>query len=442
MILVVMGFAGMAVDTGYLEWQRRLMQSAADAGAMGALREMELGRTNTQPQFDLTTAAQNDTAMNGFSNGVHNISVTLNNPPVSGPFQGVSTAAQVIITEPYPTFFMRVLGMNSVTVSAQAVAQTTTSYGSIGGCIYALSALNTSDNGALTVSGGTTTVSTSCSAVDESSGTQAFEITGGATWNFTSHNAHIGVVGQWTNSGHIWDTTLSPEVAENPVTITSPGDPLINIATPTTSNVAVTTIQATGASYDSGHMPSGGQLNPGVYCSGITINSGTITLNPGVYVLAGGGLTVSSNAVLTGSGVMFYNTTGEWGSICPTTNYPIKPMTVSGGGTTKISAPTSGTWVGMLFYEDRSLSNENNAISGNSTATFDGAIYFKQSKLTFSGNNSSNGYMLVVADTITISGASTLGNNYTSLSDPNPSPRGRPAAGWSIKTPSAVAIRR
>src|SRR5579872_6636083 len=137
-IFVALGFTGLSVDVGYLQWQKRALQSAADAAAMGALREMELGRTNTAPANDLTTAAQNDAALNGFTNGVDNVTVTLNNPPVSGTFSGVSTAAQAIVSKTYPTFFMRILGSGNVTLSAQAVAQTTTSSGSIGGCIFAL----------------------------------------------------------------------------------------------------------------------------------------------------------------------------------------------------------------------------------------------------------------------------------------------------------------
>src|SRR5579862_1715096 len=236
MIFVVLGFTGLAVDTGYLQWQRRLMQSAADAAAMGALREMELGRTNAFPANDLTTAAQNDASLNGFTNGQNGVTVTLNNPPASGTFSGQNTAAEVIISKTYGTFFMRVLGTNNVALSARAVAQTTTSSGSIGGCIFALSMANS--QGALTVSGGSTVVTTSCSAVDESTHpTQAYVMSGGNKWNFTSHNAHIGVVGGWSVSGGstIWDTTLSPKATENPVTITSPGDPLANVATPTTS---------------------------------------------------------------------------------------------------------------------------------------------------------------------------------------------------------------
>ena len=36
------------------------------------------------------------------------------------------------------------------------------------------------------------------------------------------------------------------------------------------------------------------------------------------------------------------------------------------------------------------------------------------------GNSSSNGYTVVVADNISIEGTSAIGNNYSSLSQPNP----------------------
>lgn len=57
---------------------------------------------------------------------------------------------------------------------------------------------------------------------------------------------------------------------------------------------------------------------------------------------------------------------------------------------------------------------------GGSNFTFNGALYFKQSSFKFAGNSSSTGYMVLVADTIDIHGATTIGNNYTALSDPNP----------------------
>src|SRR5579871_4018155 len=61
MLVVIVGLAGLAVDVGYMQYQKRRIQGAADAAAMGALRELELGNT------DLTTAGQNDASLNGFT---------------------------------------------------------------------------------------------------------------------------------------------------------------------------------------------------------------------------------------------------------------------------------------------------------------------------------------------------------------------------------------
>ena len=86
-----------------------------------------------------------------------------------------------------------------------------------------------------------------------------------------------------------------------------------------------------------------------------------------------------------------------------------------------LSAPTSGIMEGMLFYMDRSITDTRwNQIVGHSGNYFDGALYFKHSNLKFAGSNSTNGYMILVADQIAITGTSAFGNNYTSLANPIP----------------------
>mgnify|MGYP003343425767 CR=1 FL=1 len=40
MLVALVGFAGLAVDAGYMQWNKRRVQMAADAAAMGALREI------------------------------------------------------------------------------------------------------------------------------------------------------------------------------------------------------------------------------------------------------------------------------------------------------------------------------------------------------------------------------------------------------------------
>jgi uncharacterized membrane protein len=144
MIVGVIGFAGLAVDVGFLQFEKRRIQSAADAAAMGALREMERGNT------DLVAAGQNDSSLNGFADGVNNTTVTIHNPPNSGSYNGVTTAVQAIVQRTVPTFFMQVFGQRGVVISAQAVAQTSTAQGSIGGCIFVL---DPAASGALNIHG-------------------------------------------------------------------------------------------------------------------------------------------------------------------------------------------------------------------------------------------------------------------------------------------------
>src|SRR5207253_1973461 len=88
-----------------------------------------------------------------------------------------------------------VLGTNSVTVAARSVARTTTTTGSIGGCIFVL---NPTVSAALQVQGTSMSINTSCNAIDESNDpNSAFKMGSGVTWNFSDPggHAHVGVVG-------------------------------------------------------------------------------------------------------------------------------------------------------------------------------------------------------------------------------------------------------
>ena len=130
-------------------------------------------------------------------------------------------------------------------------------------------------------------------------------------------------------------------------------------------------------------------------------------------MLAGGGMTIGANSVMTGTGVTFYNTTGTGG---------YGAIALSGSSTANFSAPTSGPLAGILFFQDRSIpsSAAGSTITGNAGTTFDGAIYFPTTQVTFSGNSSVNGYNILVADKLVISGNSTVSDNYSSLADGSP----------------------
>jgi hypothetical protein len=95
---------------------------------------------------------------------------------------------------------------------------------------------------------------------------------------------------------------------------------------------------------------------------------------------------------------------------------------LSGNSTVNFSAPTSGPLAGILFFQDRSIPSSAavSTITGNSSSTFDGAIYFATTAVAFNGNSSVNGYSILVADKLVIGGNATVGNNYTSLTNGSP----------------------
>ena len=413
MLMGILGFSGLAVDAGYLQYEKRRLQAAADAAAMGALRELERGQT------DLTAAGQNDASLNGFTDGKNNTTVTVNHPPAGGTYASNSAAVQAVVTRQIPTLFMMIFGQTSVTVSAQAVGLTTNQPGSIGGCIFAM---NKTANPSMWVSG-TASLSTACSIAVNSDASAAYTEQGGAGV-YLANGAKVGVVGPGT-AGSGWNigsnaqlTNSTTNKSESPVNIQSFLDPLANVTAPTPATVTTGVQSTSQTKIDQNHMPPNNQLNPGVYCKGISIQStsGTLTFNSGTYVLAGGGMNINSGAIVSATGVTFYNTSENsmsWG--CPGSS-AIDSITLNGGATINLAAPTSGNLCGILFFEDRNLSTNGDTINGNSSSTFNGTLYFLNDQLTFAGTNSTgHGYLSIVADTIKIVGNSNLNNDYSDL---------------------------
>jgi hypothetical protein len=75
--------------------------------------------------------------------------------------------------------------------------------------------------------------------------------------------------------------------------------------------------------------------------------------------------------------------------------------------------------VGVLFFDDRSVTGLSHLINGNSSSTFDGALYFLNSNLTFAGTNRTPGFLYMVADTIALKGNANLGNDHGNLESVN-----------------------
>jgi hypothetical protein len=340
--------------------------------------EQELVAPNTAAT--IAGAADQDAASNGFTNGINGTTVTVNSPPLSGSYQGNTKAVEVIVNQNQPTFFLRAMGLSAVPVSARAVGVPASG----SGCIISL---DPSANNAL-VASGSASVSAQCGIWVNSSSSSGIVASGSAC----IQGGSIGLVASsYSNQS---SCPLSPTQTRGLPPIS---DPLAYVPAPSTS----------GSCTQTGYTLNGGSatISQGIYCNGITVSgNGTLTLNSGTYILMGGGLNVQGGSNLIGNGVTFYNTKNS--------TYSYKPITVSGGSSTNLTAPTSGSLEGMLFFEDRSItSSQKNAVSGTSGTVLQGALYFPNDELDYSGGCSATAYTILVADIIQFTGPSVLNDN-------------------------------
>jgi len=155
-LVAICTLVAVATDMGFFFECRRRVQTGADSAAMAGAEQLG---TELMNDTQVSPAAHEGAASNGFTDGVDGTHVTVYHPPSSGFHVGKSEFVEAIITQPRPTIFMPILGYQSATVSARAVAGRQHSRN----CIYAL---NRTAKRALNVNGGAT-VAAACGIVDD-----------------------------------------------------------------------------------------------------------------------------------------------------------------------------------------------------------------------------------------------------------------------------------
>jgi len=163
-------------------------------------------------------------------------------------------------------------------------------------------------------------------------------------------------------------------------------DPLANLAAP-----SATGLQNRGTvKLSKGPVT----LQPGIYTKIALSGSAQVTFAPGVYVIAGGGFTMSGNASATGTGVTIYNAGSKWvtGGLGGT----FGAITVSGKAICALNAPTSGAYAGILFFQARD-NKQAVALSSSGTLSLNGALYAPAAAMTISGNANAELVTLLVA---------------------------------------------
>jgi len=148
---------------------------------------------------------------------------------------------------------------------------------------------------------------------------------------------------------------------------------------------------------------------PGIYNKEVKLNGGEVaTFMPGLYYLQKG-MTINGGATAQGTDVTFFfeNPRGN------------NNLTISSTSIVTLAAPTSGTYMGILFFGDRDApyKNPSHMIGrGSSGAGYTGALYFPNEHVDFAGSPAASvGWTIVVARTVNFSGGS-----YSSVFNPPP----------------------
>ena len=81
---------------------------------------------------------------------------------------------------------------------------------------------------------------------------------------------------------------------------------------------------------------------------------------------------------------------------------------MSGGASVNLTAPSSGAWQGILFYQDRADTTGSTLVGG-TNQLMNGVVYFPSAHLNYTGGSSVNATQTtIVSDTLTMVGNSTI----------------------------------
>jgi hypothetical protein len=385
---VILGFAGLVVDVGQLHYAQSRLQAAADAAAVsGALEIAYCGGTSNCDA--LQSAAQRAVVENGLTGSAlvtqcatgtgNGLTLTVNNGPcasVSDPNYGNTNYVEALVSEPQPTYFVRVLGITSTMLTARAEA----TLGNSPFCVDTLGSSGTTFQS----NGGTLTAS--CGILVNSTGSRAFVANGGT---ITASTIDI------SGGDQITGASVSPAPTTNDPRLP---DPLSWVPVPTIGSCTFSSVFT---------VTNNSTLDPGNYCGGIVVNSGAANFSPGLYTVGGSGLLVNGGSI-SGSGITLYFQTGS--------------AVFNGSSSINLVAPTTGTYAGILFFQNPSDASPA-TINGGAGSVFQGALYLPDAAVQLNGGNVA-AYTIVVSKSVQMNGSSfSIGNDYSSL------PGGSPAKG-------------
>ncbi|HZG07448.1 MAG TPA: pilus assembly protein TadG-related protein [Allosphingosinicella sp.] len=347
---LMVGAAGIGVDTLSMSLAQRHLQRTADSAALAG------GHALVQNN-SVTTSVNHDLALN---QKVTLSKTTVENAPSSGPFAGNADAVRVTVESPRRTPFYSFFTKTTPTMRAQATAAVVFT-GNF--CMVSLEEGNTTG---ITFTGNTT-LDLGCGVATNAKAATAVSGSGSAVVNA---NPIAAVGGVPASTAYPSGTKLLPFSPKQP----DPFSKLPKPQVPTTCNSQLIVPKSGGTVEEN---------SSGIYCfQGMDIK-GPVTLPKGTYYIDGGKVDLGPHGHLSGSEVTIILTS----KTADTNPSSVAQLSLHGSAQMNLTSPTSGTYKGVLFYQDpRAPLNNSVVINGNTSTSFEGGFYFPRANMTFNGN--------------------------------------------------------
>ncbi|WP_324807388.1 pilus assembly protein TadG-related protein [Sphingomonas sp. LY29] len=385
---LVVGSAGLATDT--IQWAlwKRQLQRAADSAAMAAVYERVRAAGETTNVSGVVTR---DLELNQHTG----IDLITGYPKITFPADTTDKKRQVYVQLAvkreltFSSMFMR--SPPNIIAGATAAAIPSAEV-----CVLGLDRRNVT---ALEIGGSTSVNLDKCSGMSNSThpNQAATNVGNGSTFTANKLMAAGGVQGSKSDKWQVGSYEPATPAID---------DPLAALPTPSTCDKTIT-ISDKQQDYPIDRSGSGWDDAGKVTCitGGLDIK-GKLTLGSGTYVVNGGDLTMHDSGtklICTSCTIILSNMSNP----AATGNFRMN------GGEVSVSAPSSGTYKGVAFYQDRRATDDNqystaqNFVNGNSDASITGAIYTPGRSLKYNGGGGTTGScMQVIGKRVSFSGNS------------------------------------
>ena len=382
--------AGAALDISRLHNLKSTAQSAADSAALATVRESVLAGMTNQKLTDTATIF----ARSALGDAGADAEITATAVPQD------STVTVKINAKSQPRLG-RFLGMEETNVAVSATARL------VGKTKICLLALETGSDKTLEASKGAKITGAECSFFVNSKEKKAISVRDTARFTASLVCSSGGFEGTEINYATMPKSDCPPI-----------SDPLAKRPPPTAGK----------CDYKNKLVISKGtvSLKPGVYCGGLKImGSAVAKLDPGIYVMRDGKLSIEENATLQGTEVGFYLQGAD------------AKIRFDAATTIDLSAPTGGEMAGLLFYEDREVSDiQKHRIYSNNAHTLLGTIYLPKGHLFIQSDKplaQKSAFTIIVAGQIEMTAGPELFLNTNYGATPVPVPSGLGSVSGSIQ---------